>query len=91
MERLTFTARIEQEASGSQRHFTARVDSLDLEGEGESLEEAQEHLVQAMRAWIETHDGTETLEQALEAAGFPGVGEDTELELEFEDSEHNAE
>ena len=44
-----------------------------------------------MRAWIETHDGTETLEQALEAAGFPGVGEDTELELEFEDSEHNAE
>ena len=86
MERLTFTARIEQEASA----FVARVDSLDLEGEGESLEEAQEDLVQVMRAWIETHDGTETLEQALEAAGFPGVGEDTELELEFEEPEQHA-
>ena len=48
-------------------------------------------MVQAMRAWIETHDGIETLEQALEAAGFPGVGEDTELELEFEDPDHDAE
>ena len=33
--------------------------------------------------WIENHDGTETLEEELAQAGFPGVGEETELQLEF--------
>ena len=81
------TARVVWQAD---RHI-ATVDSLPLEGVGDSVEQAQDQLIHAMRAWIETHDGTETLEQALEAAGFPGVGEDTELELEFEGSEQNAE
>jgi len=57
-----------------------------LEGTGDSLGAAQEELVQVMRAWIEIHDGTESLEDALAAAGFPGVDEDTELQLEFEES-----
>jgi hypothetical protein len=80
VERLTLTARVEQETSG----FVARVESLDLAGEGDSFEAAQEDLVQVMRSWIETQDGAESLEQTLAAAGFPGVGEDTELELEFQ-------
>ena len=83
MERLILTARVEQ---GSAR-FLARVDSLGLTGEGDSSEEAQKDLVQVMRAWIESQDGTESLEETLAAAGFPGVNEDTELQLEFEGSE----
>jgi hypothetical protein len=81
MERLILTASVEQDSA----KFVARVDSLGLEGQGPSLEEAQEDLVQAMRAWIETLDGTESLENTLAAAGFPGVDEDTELQLEFPD------
>ncbi len=81
MERLILNARVEQDST----KFVARVDSLGLEGEGDSLEAAQEDLVQVMRAWIETQDGTESLEDTLAAAGFPGVDEDTELELQFEE------
>ena len=83
MERLILTARVEQ---GTAR-FLARVDILNLTGEGDSSEEAQEDLVQVMRAWIESQDGTESLEETLAAAGFPGVNEDTELQLEFEGSD----
>ena len=36
-----------------------------------------------MRAWIESHDGTDTLSVVLADAGYPGVDEDTELQLEF--------
>jgi hypothetical protein len=36
-----------------------------------------------MRAWIETHDGTDSLSKAMDNAGYPGVDEDTELQLEF--------
>jgi hypothetical protein len=83
MQRLILTARVEQDSA----KFVARVDSLGLEGQGESLDAAQEDLVQVMRAWIETLDGTESLEDTLAAAGFPGVDEDTELQLEFSDQE----
>jgi hypothetical protein len=83
MERLILTARVEQDST----KFVAHVDSLGLEGEGDSLEAAQNDLVQVMRAWIETHDGTESLEATLAAAGFMGVDEDTELQLEFPDPE----
>ena len=82
MERLILTARVNRESA----RFVARVNSLGLEGTGDSLGAAQEELVQVMRAWIEIHDGTESLEGALAAAGFPGVDEDTELQLEFEES-----
>ena len=63
--------------------YVARIDDLDLEGIGESLEAAQDELIQVVRAWIESHDGTDTLSEVLADAGYPGVDEDTELRLEF--------
>ena len=63
--------------------YVARIDDLDLEAEGESIESAQDELIQVMRAWIESHDGTDTLGDVLADAGYPGVGEETELQLEF--------
>ncbi len=66
-----------------EERYVARVDDLNLEAEGESLEAAQDELIQAMRAWIESHDGTDTLADVLADAGYPGVDEETELQLEF--------
>ena len=63
--------------------YVARIDDLDLEADGESLEEAQDELIQVTRAWIESHDGTDTLSEAMADAGHPGVDEETELHLEF--------
>jgi hypothetical protein len=63
--------------------YTARVYNLPLEGTGETVQKAQDQLISAMRAWIELYDGTSRLEQVLARAGFPGVEEDTELELQF--------
>ena len=63
--------------------YVARIDDLDLEADGESPEEAQDELIQATRAWIESHDGTDTLSEGLADAGHPGVDEETELHLEF--------
>ena len=63
--------------------YVARIDDLNLEADGESLEEAQDELIQVTRAWIESHDGTDTLSEVLADAGHPGVDEETELHLEF--------
>ena len=63
--------------------YVARIEDLDLEADGESLEEAQDELIQVTRAWIESHDGTDTLSEVLADAGHPGVDEETELHLEF--------
>tara|TARA_Y100000588_G_scaffold61072_1_gene60193 strand:+ start:172 stop:435 length:264 start_codon:yes stop_codon:yes gene_type:complete len=63
--------------------YVVRIDDLDLEADGESLEEAQDELIQVTRAWIESHDGTDTLSEVLADAGHPGVDEETELHLEF--------
>ena len=63
--------------------YVARIDDLDLEADGDSLEEAQDELIQVTRAWIESHDGTDTLSEVLADAGHPGVDEETELHLEF--------
>ena len=63
--------------------YVVRLDDLDLEGIGESLEVAQDELIQVVRAWIEAHDGTDTLSDVLADAGYPGVDEETELQLEF--------
>tara|TARA_B100000446_G_scaffold188015_1_gene219878 strand:+ start:4443 stop:4688 length:246 start_codon:yes stop_codon:yes gene_type:complete len=81
MESVMLTARVIWERD----HFLAKVDQLPLEGVGESVEEAQDQLIQMMRSWIEENDGTDTLEQLLADAGFPGVAEETELQLEFVD------
>ena len=66
--------------------YVARINDLDLEGIGESLEGAQDELIQVVRAWIESHDGTDTLSDVLADAGYPGVDEETELQLEFSEA-----
>lgn len=79
METVVLTAKIDR----NEARYVVRIDNLDLEGEGESLEAAQDELIQIMRAWIESHDGADTLGDALADAGYLGVDEETELQLEF--------
>ena len=79
METLVLTAKLEE----VEDRYVARIDDLDLEGIGASLEVAQDELIQVVRAWIEAHDGTDTLGDVLADAGYPGVDEETELQLEF--------
>ena len=81
MERVTLTARVEKDDS----RFIARVEGLDVQGEGESPDRAREELVQAMLSWISTRDCSDSMSGALAEAGFPEIDEDTELELEFAD------
>ena len=40
-------------------------------------------LLQSFRSWIETRETSSQLEKSLEDAGYPGVTETTELQLEF--------
>jgi hypothetical protein len=63
--------------------YVAKIDELELEGEGATLQAAQDELIQVMRAWIESHDGTDTLSDVLADAGYPDVDEETEVQLEF--------
>ncbi len=65
--------------------FVAAIDALGLEGEGDTREAAQNALITEMRYWIEVQDSRSLLEESLAQAGFPGVDEDTELQLEFLD------
>lgn len=81
MDQMVLTAQVALEDS----RYVARIEQLALEGSGESVQEAQDQLIKAMRSWIEIHDGRDDLEQALAQAGFPGVEEDTELHLEFDE------
>ena len=81
MEQVVLTARV----SWDNGKYVARVDQLPLEGAGESVQQAQDELIRTMRAWIEAKDGMDSLAQVLDEAGFPGVEEDTELQLEFLD------
>jgi len=79
METVLLTAQINTEDD----RYVVRLDDLGLVGEGETLEAAQEELIQIVRAWIESHDGTDTLSSVLVGAGYPGVDDETELQLEF--------
>ena len=79
MEQLVLTARVAWENGG----YVARLGELSLEGSGGSEREAQDGLIQVVRTWIEAHDTQDDLDQVLAQAGFPGVVEDTELQLEF--------
>ena len=79
METVLLTAQINTEDD----RYIVRLDDLGLVSEGETLEAAQEELIQIVRAWIESHDGTDTLSSVLADAGYPGVDEETELQLEF--------
>ena len=79
METVVLTAKVEE----VEDRYVARIDNLNLEGVGESLEVAQDELIQVVRGWIESHDGTDTLSDVLADAGYAGVDEETELQLEF--------
>ena len=63
--------------------FEAAVDALDISGTGESLEEAQDDLIDRFINWIQEREGQGDLEERLARAGYPGVDESTELVLEF--------
>ncbi len=76
---MVLTAQVSECEAG----FVARVEPLALEGVGATVQQAQDELVQAMRSWIEAHEGRDDLNETLDRAGFPGVDEDTELQLEF--------
>ena len=79
METVVLTANVEEVEDS----YVARIDNLNLEGVGDSLEVAQDELIQVVRGWIESHDGTDTLSDVLADAGYAGVDEETELQLEF--------
>ncbi len=79
MDRLVLTSQVVWEED----KYVARITGLKLEGVGNSVEQAQDNLIQQMRAWIEAQDGTSALEDSLAEAGYPGVEETTEVQLEF--------
>lgn len=79
METAVLTAQVVWEED----KYVARVNELPLEGAGDSVEAAQEELINVLRTWIEYRDGTSSLESALAEAGFADVDEDTEVQLEF--------
>ena len=80
MERVVLTARVTWEDG----KYIARIEPLGLEAAGESVRKAQDELIHGMQTWIEMQDTIGGLEKALAEAGFPGVDENTELQLEFE-------
>lgn len=79
MDSVVLTARVSMEDG----RYVAKVDQLPLEGTGDSVEEAQDELIQTLRGWIEFNDTTDSLEREMEAIGFPGVAPETEVQLEF--------
>ena len=81
MDTVLLTARV----SWGEGCYLAKVDQLALEGVGDSVDEAKEDLIEVVRAWIQDHDGTDGLSKTMADAGFPGVEEDTEVQLEFMD------
>ena len=79
MECIVLTARVGQEDT----RYVARIEGIDVQGEGDSPDIAREELIQAMLTWISLRDCTESMSDALANAGFPGIDDDTELQLEF--------
>ena len=63
--------------------YLAAIESLGLSAEGDTIEAAQNELINVMRNWIEVQDSRSLLEETLAQAGFPGVEDETELQLEF--------
>ncbi len=79
MERAVLTAKVEWQDG----IYLASIESLGLSAEGETVEAAQNELISLVRNWIEVQDARSLLEDTLAQAGFPGVEEGTELQLEF--------
>ena len=63
--------------------YLATIDNLSLTGTGSSVKETQDDLVEKFMSWVQACEGQETLETTLSEAGYSGVDEDTELELQF--------
>ena len=81
MDAVLLTARVSWNEGG----YLAKVDQLPLEGAGASVDAAKEAQIEVGRTWIQDHDGTDGLSQTMADAGFLGVEEDTEVQLEFMD------
>lgn len=64
--------------------FVAAVDGLPLEGTGSSRAAAENALVQVVRGWLERQDTAGRLADAL---GVDLLDEDTEIVLQFVDSD----
>ena len=79
MEKVTLSARVVQE----ENDYLAIVDNLNLIGKGLTIRDAQDDLVDKFMSWVQNCDGRGTLEAMLSEAGYAGVDEDTELELQF--------
>ncbi len=79
MAECIFEARVIAQEDG----YIATVESLALEVKGDSVETAQQNLINRFRAWIEAHEEAEDLAESLAEVGIPGVRDDTELELHF--------
>ena len=79
MDAVTLSGRVEQKDGA----FEATVSNLPISGSGETVEEAQQDLVDRLIGWIQAREGQENLEEKLAEAGYPGVDEETELVLEF--------
>ncbi len=79
MGKVTLPARVVQE----EKDYLATVDNLNLIGKGPTVKDAQDDLVDKFMSWVQTCDGRGTLEATLSEAGYVGVEEDTELELQF--------
>lgn len=86
MERLVLTAKVEQEDA----RYVARVDGIDVQGEGDSPEVAREELIQAMISWISSRDCSDSMGVVLSEAGFPEIDDETELHLEFADTQSDS-
>ena len=80
MQKLTVKAKVEEKENG----FVATVENLTPKGKGTTSKEAQDDLVDKFVAWVQSCEGQGTLETVLSEAGYVGVSESTELELEFE-------
>jgi len=79
LETLHLTAQVVWE----DEQYVARIQGLDVQGTGDSMEAAQDQLIQSLRTWIEFQESGSKLEKSLAEAGYPGVAETTELQLEF--------
>ena len=83
MGKVTLSARV----AWTDDAYLATIDNLSLTGTGSSIKETQDDLVEKFMSWVQACEGQGTLETMLLEAGYAGVEEDTELELQFVESQ----
>jgi ABC-type thiamine transport system substrate-binding protein len=79
MEKLTLPARVVKKEDG----YLATIDNLSMVGSGGTARDAQDDLVDKFMSWVQSRESQGNLEATLSDAGYAGVEDDTELELEF--------